>query len=449
MHNQPLLAIVALILIYSAGGPVRGQCDQWHPFTSGGQVGVSDTVRSLTVWNGDLIAGGTFASAGGQVVNYIARWDGQTWHPLTSGGETGVNIHLVYDLTVYEGDLVAGGQFTTAGGQTVNRIARWDGVAWHPITSGGQIGVDFAVRSLTLWNGDLIAGGHFTTAGGQTVNRIARWDGSAWHPFTSGGQVGVNGSVDSMMIWNDDLVVGGNLTTAGGQTVNYIARWDGLAWHPFASGGQTGFNSNVLALAEWNGDLVAGGYFTTAGGQTVNRIARWDGTTWQPFVSGGHIGIHAGTYVSGLTVWNNDLIAGGRFLSAGGQTVSRIARWDGSTWHPFVSNGQNGVSGGATNPFVWTMTVWNSDLIIGGDFGMAGGQTMNDIARLSCSQTPGDFDMDGDVDLDDFNFFQMCLAGPESPPAESCPQGVDSDLDADGDVDLRDFWIFQANFVGS
>jgi hypothetical protein len=43
-----------------------------------------------------------------------------------------------------------------------------------------------------VWNGDLIAGGWFTTAGGQTVNRIARWDGSAWHPFTSGGQTGVS-----------------------------------------------------------------------------------------------------------------------------------------------------------------------------------------------------------------------------------------------------------------
>ena len=49
-----------------------------------------------------------FSAAGG---NFIARWDGSTWRALGSGTNSGVNA-----LTVHNGELVAGGAFTTAGG---------------------------------------------------------------------------------------------------------------------------------------------------------------------------------------------------------------------------------------------------------------------------------------------------------------------------------------------
>src|SRR5262245_45163935 len=86
-----------------------------------------------------------------------------------------------------------------------------------------------------------------------------------------------------------------------------------LWWLPFISGGQTGVNGAVGALTVWNGDLIAGGAFTTAGGQTVNRIARWDhpSSTWLPFTSGGQTGVSGA--VRALTVWNDNLVAGGAF----------------------------------------------------------------------------------------------------------------------------------------
>ena len=37
----------------------------------------------------------------------------------------------MYALTVYNGQLVAGGNFTTAGGVACNRIACWDGTSWQ------------------------------------------------------------------------------------------------------------------------------------------------------------------------------------------------------------------------------------------------------------------------------------------------------------------------------
>ena len=45
-------------------------------------------------------------------------------------------MNHVYALTVYNGNLIAGGYFTTAGGTSANYIASWDGTAWSPLGSG-------------------------------------------------------------------------------------------------------------------------------------------------------------------------------------------------------------------------------------------------------------------------------------------------------------------------
>jgi len=55
----------------------------------------------------------------------------------------------------------------------------------------------------------------------------------------------------------------------------------------------------------------------------------------------------------------------------------------------------------------------------------------------------GDFDLDGDVGLYDFAFFEACMSGPDEGVALPCAV---ADLDQDIDVDLADFRIFQNSF---
>ncbi|MFN9306725.1 MAG: hypothetical protein ACK6DT_11755 [Planctomycetota bacterium] len=83
--------------------------------------------------------------------------------------------------------------------------------------------MSFSVPALAvLPNGDLVAGGSFTTAGGVAANRIARWNGSTWSALGSG----MNSSVLALaMLPTGDLVAGGGFTTAGGQVSAYIARY--------------------------------------------------------------------------------------------------------------------------------------------------------------------------------------------------------------------------------
>jgi hypothetical protein len=238
-------------------------------------------------------------------------------------------------VTMPNGDLVAGGAFTTAGGVHCYYIARWNGTAWSPLGSGMNNGVlGLAVRP----NGDLIAGGFFTTAGGVACSYIARWNGSAWSPLGTG----VNNAVWSLASMpNGDVVAGGDFLLAGGVPCASIARWNGAAWSTLG----TGVDLPVTSLTPLPGNgLVAGGTFQTAGGIAAARIATWNGATWAPMGPG------LSDTVEALAVLpNGHVIAGGRFTNAGTLSVFRIARWDGSAWSRInrtsTSYGLNGTVG--------------------------------------------------------------------------------------------------------
>jgi Domain of unknown function (DUF5122) beta-propeller len=322
--------------------------------------GLNDAVSSLTVFNGELIAGGSFINPGG--VNHVARWDGVAWSALGSGMDA-----FVAELIVSDDQLIAGGGFTTAGGVSANRIARWDGASWSPLGTG----MNGAVYALAATNGQLFAGGAFTTAGGVSAMHIARWEEGSWHALGSG----IDAAVGTLTISDNQLIAGGMFTTAGDVSAACIARWDGLAWNPLGSG----MNGPVRALAVHDGELIAGGAFSTAGGVDANCIARWSGREWLPLDSG------VSSWVEALTVHNGDLIVGGWFSSAGGVTVNRIARWDGSAWHA-LGCGMSYPSGPSHHPYpqsprVYALTVFNGELIAGGRFTVAGLCSANHIAR--------------------------------------------------------------------
>jgi len=312
-------------------------------------TGMNDWVYASTIYNGDLIVGGKFTSAGGVSANHIARWDGSSWSPLGSGVNGKVNA-----LIVYEGNLVAAGEFTSADGIDVNFIAQWDGTSWNDELGG----VGSTVTSLAVVGNDLFAGGYFTEADNTPVNYIAKRDTAGW--VSLGG--GMSGQVMALTVHNGELYAGGFFTMAGGQNANHIAKWDGTAWSPLGSG----ISNIVYTLSEYNGDLIAGGLFLSAGGISANHIAAWNGTSWSALGSG-----MSGTfyqYVFALAVYNGKLIAGGYFTESGGITTNGIAQWDGSAW--------SGMAGGLFYPGnvfgTHTLCLYGTDLIVGGLFYSAG-----------------------------------------------------------------------------
>jgi hypothetical protein len=315
----------------------------WQPLGSGPLAPpFSNAVRCLTVYGGELVAGGFFPLAGGGLDNHIARWDGGTWKSLGSGTND-----RVYALAVHGGNLIAGGVFTLVDGKEFSRIAAWDGSSWHPLSSfepGGQ-GLDGPANALTLHAGALIAGGTFTHAGSKAVNNIASRNAYGWSELGTG----IEGTVYALSTYNGDLIAGGSFYEAGGVLAYYIARWDGSLWHPLG----TGMNAPVRALAVLNGSLIAGGDFTWAGEVAANRIAAWDGDSWHPLgagLTGGSLGVRA------LTLYQGDLVAGGFFTLSDSTTLRYVARWNGASWSPV---------GTWTNDAVYSLAEFAGKLVAG------------------------------------------------------------------------------------
>ena len=334
------------------------QCNTWQPLGSG----MNGTVSALTVYNAELIAGGSFTTAGGNSAFKIARWGGSTWQPLGSGV-----LGSVSALTVYNGELIVAGAFNTAGGQSANNIARWNGSTWQSLGAG----VDSQVNALTVYNGELIAGGGFITAGGQAAIGIARWNGAIWQGLGAG-VGGPQPSVQALALDNNDLIVGGAFTLAGGQTANRIARWNGATWQPLSLGP----NNTVNAVTAYNGQVIAGGLFDNVEFvPSANRIARWNGS-WQAVGNGLNNNVWA------LMVYNSTLIAGGEFGNTGGVPVGpRIARWSSALGWQSIGTG--------TNDTVIAVTSYNGALIAGGTFTSAGGNSAFRIARWTdCPSCP-------------------------------------------------------------
>jgi hypothetical protein len=236
--------------------------------------GTNGRVFALAVLpGGDLVAGGEFTTAGGVPASNIARWNGSAWSALGSG----VNGRVTALAALPGGDLVAGGYFNTAGGVATSAIARWNGSTWSGLGSGmgDPLLVPWVFALTVLPDGDLVAGGIFTTAGGVAANYIARWNGSAWSALGSGmgGPDTDNVYVAALTVLpGGDLIAGGTFTTAGGVIANHIARWNGSAWSALGSG----VNDFVDALAALpDGDLVAGGNFLAAGGNVSAYFARY------------------------------------------------------------------------------------------------------------------------------------------------------------------------------
>lgn len=178
----------------------------WSALSSG----VNDNVRALaTDSNGNLYAGGYFTDAGGGAANHVAKWNGSAWSPLGSGtGDTVLALALDG-----RGNLYAAGTFTAAGGGAAANVAKWNGSTWAALGTGLAGGVVFSyARTLSLdGQGNLYAGGGYTTAGGVTVNNVARWNGASWAALGTG----TNGTVYAAQAAGGGCYVGGTFTAVG------------------------------------------------------------------------------------------------------------------------------------------------------------------------------------------------------------------------------------------
>ncbi len=123
-----------------------------------------------------------------------------------------------------------------------------------------------------------------------------------------------------------------------------------------------GLNGKVRSLVSLGANVYAGGYFSDAGGVSVNRIARWNGSNWLGMGSG------VNSTVMALATDGTNIYAGGFFTQAGGKDINYVAKWDGSEWHALGTGENNG-----TDAAVYALAWIDGALYAGGDFANAGG----------------------------------------------------------------------------
>ncbi len=127
-------------------------------------------------------------------------------------------------LTVYRGELVAGGSFTTAGSIAASNIARWDGAAWHPL--GG--GTNGAVLALSSHVDSLFVGGAFTIAGEHVSGFDAHWACACPSDFDASGSLTINDIFDFLGAWFAGLPAGdfdGSSSLSVQDIFDFLAAW--------------------------------------------------------------------------------------------------------------------------------------------------------------------------------------------------------------------------------
>ena len=282
--GKTALFLFSLAVLLAGGVAVRGQSalDGFDPNANG-------IVRAVVVQSdGKILLGGDFTTLspnGGAPVtrNHIARLnpDGT----LDTAFNPNANNVVVSIAVQADGKILAGGGFTSIGGQPRNNIARLDAVtgladSFNP--NANDIVYSIAVQA----DGKILAGGFFNGAnsiGGQTRNHIARLDATTG--LADSFDPNANDIVYSIAVQADGRILAGGFfngaNSIGGQTRNRIARLDA------ATGLADSFNPNANGVVDSiavqaDGKVLVGGAFNGAnsiGGQTRNYIARLDATT--------------------------------------------------------------------------------------------------------------------------------------------------------------------------
>jgi hypothetical protein len=313
------------------------------------------------------------------------------WDHLGDGGAAG-GTSLNGNVTSLNGDiagqLLVGGAFTSAGGNTVAaHIASWNGTGWSPVgLPSEQINGD--VYAIAPAGGKIYAGGTFVNAGGDsTADHLAVWDGVTWEPFCNpavAGQPTFSGNVKALQVIGSTLYVGGEFQDAAGiPSADYLVACDLTSGNTSTTVADPAhpFSGPVYALtADSNGVLYAGGGFTNLENKAAaDNVAYLAGGGWTAMGAGGPTcDCAVNGFVRSLTANGTDVYVGTDAKDVAGiPQADNVARWNG-TWSA-VGASASGTDGWyPASTFINALTSFGSEIYAAGSFVDAGGDPTAD-----------------------------------------------------------------------
>ena len=361
----------------------------WNPNANG-------RVNAIAVNGSSVFVGGAFTQFGGSsgpLRTGLAELDGSgaptSWTPNPNNAD-------ILALTIGNGKLYVGGNFTNIAGSSRNSMAAFNlsgltlDASWVPQTNSFS-----SVRALTFYDDVTVAdidrvyaAGDFVTAGsgGFIPNlRLVALDAgnatklSTWVGAASGAMYAVAPNSSGSLIY-----AGGDCLSIGGLVRSHVAALDAngelvTSFDPAFEGGGT-----VNALLVDGGTLYMGGDFQRLNNTFCPNLAAWDlGTNtrvnWQTYPN---------DIVYALAATGNNIYVGGNFTNIDGQAYKRLAAFDKTSrvrvsWNPDITAGA-----GVSNAPVRAIAVNGSQVIVGGDFTDVGADKRYRIAAFTDAASP-------------------------------------------------------------
>jgi hypothetical protein len=339
----------------SCGGAATDPNDHWWAGFS--KNAPNSPVSTLAVHGSNLAVGGQFTVVGSSPTGFLAWWTGSSW--ITSGDLTWTRVHLLHEWqgSIGQGSLVAAGYASDYGGITVaERLFDGPDPYWYFLGAQFQGG---AVKVLADWQDNLYAGGSFSAG-----PRLSFWDGAAWVEADQG----LSGfSVNDLEAFGGTLYAAGSFAMPSSAGSGAIFWLNGSSWSVLTNSLNGSPLTSVQKLATHAGALYA--IVEVGAGSSVVRLK---GTTLTS------VGDADDGIVNDIASDGTRLYAVGTFARLGGVVATRVAAWDGSSWHP-LGSGISGVSGYPAYPTV--ILPFNGSIYVGGDFATAGNKNSPNIAR--------------------------------------------------------------------
>lgn len=234
--------------------------------------------RQLAFGGHLFVVSGSNASAGD-----LDRWNGLEWDELEEApADAFGSLALHADPGQVEAIYAVGRQVH----QTF--ITRFDGSAWS-VLPGTFTGTPTSLISLNTPAGrHLFLAGNSLFGGGAAISGIARWDGAQWNALGNN----LAGEIREVVGFGEGkdfrvIAVGSMRTGSSFFNDRGVASWDGSAWtkiDPPTFDPQTEYIYTATIFDDGTGPAmyIGGNFLLTLDSQTVTGIARWNGTQWLP-----------------------------------------------------------------------------------------------------------------------------------------------------------------------
>ncbi len=223
-------------------------------------------ILDVISYNDTLYIGGGFYLQDGS--SGLAKWNGTNWEGV--GGSLTDGMGSVQCLGVYDGDLIAAGTFDSIGGIAANHIARWDGAQWHAMGGGVDVSAGgVQIRDICEYNGGLYAIGGFNVVDGVgSPGGFAKWNGSNWSIPS-----GYNGcNAYELQVYHNKLYICGIINN-GIPPSGSLASYDGTSFQIFH---EYYGDYNIFTMDTFQNYLYLGGSFQHVGNCVIaNKIARF------------------------------------------------------------------------------------------------------------------------------------------------------------------------------